>query len=200
MPIRPLHRDAILAELADRIAGLDAARPRVLLDGPPPTVPAGWAADLGAQLELRGRPVLVADTADWLRPASLRYERGRTDPDAFLDERIDAPALRRELLDPAGPGGSGRVLPRWWDPATDRSARARYVVLDLRAVVLLHGGPALGLGLPVELRVRLHMSAAALRRRMPDDLQWALPAWARQEQERADVTVLLDDPRRPALG
>ena len=71
--------------------------------------------------------MVVVDAADYLRPASVRLEFGRTDPDEFLDGWLDVGGLRREVLDPAGPDGSGRVLPRLWDAAADRAYRDRYV-------------------------------------------------------------------------
>ena len=64
--------------------------------------------------------------ADFLRPASVRLEYGREDPDEFLDGWLDEAGLRREVLDPAGPDGTGRVLPRLWDAAADRAYRDGY--------------------------------------------------------------------------
>lgn len=204
MRVRPLHRKAILDEVADRIAAVQVSRPRVLLDGPPPTAPASWATDLGGVLEVRGRPVLLVDAADFLRPASLRLERGRTDPDAYLDDRLDTGALHRELLEPLTDFGDGRVLSRWWDPVTDRSARADYVTVPPGGVVVLYGGLLLRPGIDADLRIHLHLSAAALSRRLDPELRWTLPAWDRYDREvrpadTADITVLLDDPRRPAV-
>ena len=110
---RPLTPAALVAELTERVAALPSVgrATRVLIDGAPPSDPAGWAQALVEPLQVRGRPVLRASAEDFLRPASLRLERGRTDADAFYSDRLDLAALRRELLAPLGPGGSGRVLP-----------------------------------------------------------------------------------------
>ena len=85
MRARPLTPDALVAELAERVAALPPAGPatRVLIDGAPPSDPAGWAQALVGPLQVRGRPVLRASAEDFLRPASLRLERGRTDPNAY---------------------------------------------------------------------------------------------------------------------
>jgi hypothetical protein len=96
------------------------------------------------------------------------------------------------------------VLPRLWDASADRAYRDRYVDLPPDGVVVLAGALLLGRGLPLELAVHLRMSAAALARRLPDDLAWTLPAYARYEQERdpageADLLVLADHPERPAI-
>jgi hypothetical protein len=188
-----------LAGVADAVTALLADRPgrvRAVLDGPPPTEPGRLAADVAERLRARGRAALVADAADFLRPASVRLELGREDPDALLDLWLDEDALRREVLRDAGP-----VLPRLWNAAADRSWRAAYVELPHDAAVLLHGTLLLGRGLPAEVTVHLHMGPAALARHLP---AWQLPAYARYERERtpareAALTVLADHPERPAL-
>jgi len=206
MRVRPLTPDAVVAELADRIAALPSAgrSTRVLIDGAPPADPAGWAAALVEPLRVLGRPVLRASAEDFLRPASLRLERGRTNPDVFYSDWLDTGALVRELLGPLGPGGSGRVLPRWWDTAADRSARAAYLVPPEGGVLLLDGTLLLGRGLPAELVMHLHLSDAARRRGTPREWAWTLPAYRRYLEEVdperiADVVLRVDHPDRPAL-
>lgn len=203
MEVTPITRE----RLAEELAGLLATRPgriRVAIDGAPPTRPVELAMQIGARLPVQGRPTLVVAATDFLRPASVRLEFGRTDPDAFLDGRLDVAALRREVLDPMAPHGSGRVLPRLWDAATDRSPRDTYVTLAADAVVLVAGSLLLGRDLPFDLVVHLRMSAAALTRRLDTDERWTLPAYARYEREHdptraADILVLADYPDRPAL-
>ncbi len=133
---------------------------------------------------------MVAAAGDFLRPASLRLEHGRTDADAFLDGWLDTGALRREVLEPAGPGGSGRVLPRLWDAVADRAYRADYVALAADGVLVLAGALLLGRGLPFELAVHLRMSGAALARTLDAGQAWTLPAYERYEAEH--------DPEREA--
>jgi len=206
MRARPLTPDALVAELAERVAALPSVgrATRVLVDGAPPSDPPGWAQALVEPLQVRGRPVLRASAEDFLRPASLRLERGRTDPDAYYSDRLDLAALRRELLAPLGPGGSGRVLPRWWDVTADRSARAGYLTPPEGAVLLLDGTLLLGLGLPAELTMHLHLSERALQRATPPEKTWTLPAYRRYLQEVdpeavAEVVLRVDHPDRPAL-
>src|SRR5262249_50718494 len=151
--VRPISPAAAVAELVRWIA-LRPARGRavrVLMDGAPAAEPGGWADALVEPLRLLGRPVLRASATDFLRPASLRLEYGRRNPHSLLVGWFDHGALRRELLDPLGDGGSGRVLLRWWDAETDRSARADYVTAPDGAVLVLDGSLLLGAGLPVEL-------------------------------------------------
>ena len=206
MRARPITPTAATEELAERIAGRTGPGgwTRVLVDGAGPADPGGWAAALEAPLRLRGRPTMRVCTGDFLRPASLRLERGRHDPDAFYTERLDAAALRRETLAPLGAGGSRLVLPRFWDPRTDRSPRDRPVPLPPGGVLLVHGCLLLGLDLPAEFRVHLHLSEAALHRQVPAGSAWTLPAYHRYEAEvrparRADLVLLVDHPDRPAV-
>lgn len=177
---------------------------RLAIDGAPPTGPRALADEVAVTLRARGRAVVVVDADDYLRPASLRLEFGRTDPDTFLDGWLDEGGLRREVLGPAGSDGSGRVLPRLWDARADRAHRAAYVDLPADGVVVLAGALLLGRGLPFDLAVHLRMGAAALERRLAAELAWTLPAYARYESERdpagaADLLVMADHPERPAM-
>jgi hypothetical protein len=205
MRVRPLSPPALVEELADRIARHPAAPwIRVAIDGAPAAEPGVLADALVDPLRLRGRPVLRISTVDFLRPASLRFEAGRHNPDAYYEGWLDESGLRREVLDRLGPGGTGQVLPSLWDAAADRASRAGYVRLAAGGVVLVSGGLLLGTGLPFDLTVHLGLSPAALARRTPPADAWTLPAFARYADEVAphtfaDVVVRLDDPRRPAV-
>jgi hypothetical protein len=199
-PVTPARLVDEVVELVDARSG----RVRLALDGPSPTRPLALAERVADELRTRGRRALVVSAADFLRPASLRLEFGREDPDEFLDGWLDTGGLRREVLDPAAPGGSGRVLPRLWDAASDRAHRDRYVELPDDGVVLVAGALLLGRGLPVDLSVHLKMSPAALARTLPDDERWTIPAYRRYAEERtpeaeADLVVLSDHPDRPAV-
>ncbi|MFG3303380.1 uridine kinase [Micromonospora chersina] len=205
MRVRPITPELLVTELADRLAGAAApGRLRVALDGPPAAEPDTLAAALVDPLRAAGRPVLHVRAADFLRPASIRLEHGRTNPDAYYEGWVDEAGLRREVLDPAGPDGSGRLLPSLWDAAADRASRAPYVDLPPGGVVLVSGALLLGGGLPFDVTVHLVLSPAALDRRTDPELRWTLPAFARYADEVdpasfADVVVRADDPRHPAL-
>ncbi len=205
MRVRPITPELLVAELADRLAGVHtASRLRVAVDGPPAAEPGRLADDLVDPLRVRGRPTVRVDTQDFLRPASLRYEHGRTSPDAYYTDWLDEAGLRREVLDPAGPGGSGRILPALWDRERDRATRAGYLTLPPNAVVLVSGSLLLGGGLPFDVTIHLVLSAGALARRTPPEWHWTLPAFARYAAEVgpetfADVVIRIDDPRHPAV-
>ena len=201
MRYRPISPAVLAGELTDRIDALTGPRIAVAVDGAAGATGTAHLADaLVDPLRLRGRATLRVSASDFLRPASLRFEHGRTNPDARYTDWLDLGALRREVLEPLK--GSGEVLPSLWDAERDRATRAERVPLPEGGVVLLDGELLLGAGLAFDLAVHLWLSPAALRRRVPD--AWAVPAYERYEEEvapgsLADVVVRVDDPRHPAL-
>ncbi|MER5456701.1 uridine kinase [Micromonospora sp. NPDC002389] len=205
MRVRPVSPELLVAELAERFASAAPTRRlRVALDGAPAARPDELATALIDPLRALGRPVLHVRAEDFLRPASVRLERGRTNPDAYYEGWVDEAGLRREVLDPAGPDGTGRLLPSLWDARADRASRADYVTLPPGGVVLVSGAFLLGGGLPFDVVVHLELSPGALRRRTDPDLAWTLPAFDRYADEVApadfaDLVVRADDPRRPAI-
>jgi hypothetical protein len=208
-PVSPQRLPEVLADLLLAAAPGATAGPagvlRVALDGAPAAEPGRLADALVDPLRLRGRPALRVSAGWFLRPASLRLEHGRTDPDAYYDDWLDAGGLRREVLDPLGPGGSRRYLPTRWDAGADRATRAAYLDAPVGAVLLLDGALLLGRGLPVDLTVHMRLSRAALTRRTPAAQQWTLPAFSRYDTEVdpagiADIVIRADDPRHPAVS
>jgi hypothetical protein len=207
--VRPISTGALVDDLAGRITATlgrlpAGARLRVGLDSAPTAGGAELADALVAPLRATGHPVVRVDTGDFLRPASLRLEYGRHNPDAFYESWYDLAALRREVLDPLGPGGSGQILRTYWNPVTDRSTRARYETVPGGGVLLLCGPLLLGTGLELDLTVHCAQSSAALARRTPAEEHWMLPAYRRYAEEvgpqwLAEVVLRMDDPTRPAL-
>ncbi|SKC81088.1 hypothetical protein SAMN04324258_4158 [Krasilnikoviella flava] len=196
--------ERVVAHVVERFLGDDDdARPaRVLVDGHPSTRPEALADALVEPLRAAGRPVARVRVRDFLRPASLRLERGRRDPDALLEEWIDVGGLNREVL--TGIVRRGRWLPSLRDPATDRATRAAYVDAAPGTVVVLDGSLALGRGLDVDLAVHLALQPATETRNTPLDEAWTLAAYGRyrreaQPERRADVVARVDHPDRPAL-
>ncbi|MFJ7069417.1 uridine kinase [Streptomyces sp. NPDC101115] len=195
--------------LADTVADrVERAEPgdgsdwlKVGVDGAPATPGGEFAERVAEVLRLRGRSVLVVATGGFLRPASLRFEHGRQDPDAYYSGWYDTGALWREVFGPLEPGGSGRVLPDLWNPVTDRATRTPAVPLRPGGVLVVHGPFLLGHWFPFDVKLHLRLSPGALARRTEDP--WTLPAFARYEEEVgpadvADAVVRVDDPRRPA--
>jgi hypothetical protein len=204
MRFRPVTPALLLTEVAEAVVARTGARwTRVAVDGAPPTDPGAFADRLAEELRVRGRAVRRVSASDFLRPASLRFEHGRTDPDARQDW-LDVGGLTREVFDPLAEGGSGRLLPTLWNAGTDRATRAGYVELPPGGVLVLDGELLLGRGLPFDCSVHLWLSPAALRRRTAEADAWSLPAFERYHAtahplDTADFPVRVDDPAHPAL-
>ncbi|MFH8618188.1 uridine kinase [Streptomyces sp. NPDC017979] len=209
MRLEAITWERLTETIADRVTALVAedGSPwlRIGIDGAPAAQGGDFAGRVAEALLLRGRRPLVVGTGGFLRPASLRYEFGRDDPDAYYSGWFDTGALWREVFGPLEAGGTGWVLPDLWDPGTDRATRSPRVELPRGGVLLLHGPFLLGHWFPFDLTVHLGLSRAALRRRTQEDERWTLPAFQRYEEEvspeeSADVVVRADDPRHPAWG
>jgi hypothetical protein len=162
---------------------------------------------VAARLSASAVPVARVTAGDFLRARSIRLERGRDDPDAFYELWYDFGSLRREVLDPLGPGGRGSWLPRLRDPRTDRSTRdpvrpaapGTVAVVDGRFLLRDDVRPGF------DLIAHLMVSPAAQNRRLPDDQKaLVLPAWAHylstcHPAENADLVAKFDHPDRPAV-
>nr|CEL16924.1 Uridine kinase [Kibdelosporangium sp. MJ126-NF4]CTQ91847.1 Uridine kinase (EC 2.7.1.48) [Kibdelosporangium sp. MJ126-NF4] len=171
---------------------------RVAVDGAAAARPGALADALVDPLRVLGRPVIRVRADDFLRPASLRFEQGRTDEESRYSSWLDEGALRREVL------AGDKVLPSLWNARTDRATRADYVPLPPDGVVVVDGELLLGQGLPFDVTVHLWLSQAALARRTEPDDAWSLPVLARYDAEAdplttADVGVRFDDPNHPAM-
>ena len=205
MRFSPLTPDRLVRDLTGWIAELGPVHPRIGIDGATEIGATTLADEIAARLRAIGGPAIRSSTAWWWRPASLRLELGRTDIDMLLGGWVDVAALRRELLDPLGPGGTGSYLPRLRDPATDRSLRDARVTAEDRAVLLLDGPFLQAARLPLDAVVHLQVSSSTLSRSLPDERQWWVPAFDRYlaEDRPADgaaAVVAYDHPGAPAVA
>jgi len=192
------------------VAGALAATPsagralRVAVDGAPPAEPTAFAQSLAASLRALGRDTTIVRAESFWRDASLRLEYGREDVESFLTW-LDERALRREVLDPLGPDGSGIYLPSMRDPETNRATREPPRRAAAGAVVIVSGSLLLGLGLPFDVTIHLAMSPGARARRIDAACRWTLEAFDRYDADvspaaAADIAIRIDDPAHPAIG
>jgi hypothetical protein len=195
----PTTPQGVAEAVVDLVAG-HPGRARVAIDAPPAAEPGDLADRVVAALA--PRPALHVRADRFWHPASLRFESGRQDPDAWLDRWLDEAALLREVLAPFA--AEGRALPALRDPDTDRSIKAAPLLLPPTAVLLVSGSGLLGRGLPFDVQVHVHLSLDALERRTRADERWVIPALVRYDErarptQNADLVVRADDPRHPAL-
>lgn len=197
----PVSPDELAARLGRWIDRAGDGRIRVGFDGDEAVGTAELADRVAAVLSGGGRPAIRISTRWWWRAASLRLEHGRRDVESRLNGWVDAGALSREVVDPLGPRGSGRYLPRLRDPDRDRALRDSYQQAPDRAVLLLDG-PMLGThSLDLDLRVKVGVSQGRLRRALPDDRQWEIEAFAAYDRDWPAAAVVLsyDHPGTPAV-
>jgi hypothetical protein len=180
---------------------------RVGVEGPVAADAEALADAVAAELERRAVPTARARGREFLRARSLRLERGTDDADTYFDGWYDLAALRREVLDPLGPGGSLRWLPGLRNADTDRPLRRPPLAVPPGAVAVVDA-PFLArweVADAVDVLVHLDVSPAAQSRRVPNDERArVLPAWERYLEwydpaARAAFVVRYDRPSHPAL-
>ncbi|WP_067813840.1 hypothetical protein [Nocardia inohanensis] len=189
--------------LADRIArrAFVAPGPRVVaVDGADAAEPVALARMIAERGVEYGWTAGVVDLHDFVRPASLRYEFGRDDEMSYRSAWFDYGAVDREVV--RAIRERGRWLPALWDERADRSARAKVRQMPAHTVLFVAGPMLSGRGLKFDLTVALRMSAAALRRKTPEQEWFTLAALREHEAgaaEESDFVVAWDHPDRPAL-
>lgn len=195
-------RDGLVVELD----GLEVpgSALRVAIDGPRTSDPGAFAESLVAPLRAIGRPAVHIRAETFWRDAALRLEYGRTDLESFVHGWLDADALRREVLDPLGPGGDGVYLPSLRDPIANRATRDSVRPAEPGLILLISGELLLGRDLPFDRTIHLALSPGARQRRTPQDWHWTLPAFhsydaAVDPVRTADVVLRYDDPDHPAI-
>ena len=202
---RPIGPHELPATIADWLLEATPDRQRVAVDGAVAAQPELLAAAIVERLHAAGRAAAVVPASSFWKDASLRLEYGHTDIHAYLHDWLDTSSLNREVLEPLEPGGTGHYLPSLRDPVTNRATREPVRAAAAGEIVLVAGTFLLGRGLPFDRAVHLALGEPALRRRLPEELAWTLPAYADYESgyrpgEYADVTIRLDDPRHPAIS
>lgn len=200
-PFTPLTPEQLADGLARWIDAAGAGRVRVGVDGDECTGTAELADAVAGALSALDRPVIRVSTRWWWRAASLRLEYGRQDVESRLVGWVDANALSREVVDPLGPGGSGRYLTRLRDPVRDRAVREEYRQAPAGAVLVLDGPLLATHELDLDLRVLVGVSAGRLGRVLPDDRQWEIEAFAEYGRRwpSPDVVLSYDHPANPAV-
>lgn len=172
-----------------------------VVDGADAAEPVEFACRIRERIRTTGRACDVIDVHDFVKPASLRFEYSRTDELSYRSSWFDFDALRREVVAPMANGGRGRYLPRLWDEAADRSARAALVTATPDHVLLIAGPTLIG-RIEATVTVHLKLSNGALRRRTPDDQQWTVAPIAQfyaDAPDEPDFTVRWDHPAKPAI-
>ena len=136
----PPTRAALLTRLADLVAARQQTHPlRVAVDGVDAAGKTTLADELAARLAARDRPVIRAGIDVFGRPRADRYRRGDLSAEGYWLDAFDYPALRANLLDPLGPGGSRRYRTATFDVRTDQPRAAPFLLAPPDAVLVVDG-------------------------------------------------------------
>jgi uridine kinase len=92
---------------------------RVGIDGVDGAGKTYFADELAARLNASGRPTIRASIDGFHNPKAIRYRRGRGSPEGFFHDSYDYGQLKAVLLDPLGPGGTGRYRTAVFDHRAD---------------------------------------------------------------------------------
>lgn len=133
------RRKDLLAEIAhlaikaapDRIA-------RFAIDGVDGAGKTTFADELAEVIGHR-RPVIRASVDGFHNPRDIRYARGRHSPVGFFEDSYDYTSLKRILLDPLGPGGSGRYCVAAFDHRSNAALPLMQRAAQPNAVLVIDG-------------------------------------------------------------
>jgi uridine kinase len=105
------------AELLAAIAGeiLDRSARRVAIDGVDGAGKTYFGDELAEELTRRGAPVIRASVDGFHHPREVRHRRGRGSPEGYFRDSYEYARMIDLLLDPLGPGGSGRFVRAVYD-------------------------------------------------------------------------------------
>jgi hypothetical protein len=193
----PVGPAALAVAIAERAAEL-GPWVCVAISAADAAAPLALAEDVAARLRVAGRAADIVSLHDFVRPASLRLERGHSDPDSYRWDWFDYDAVDREVV--RALHDQHRWLPRLWDETSDRSARAQRVDAPEGQVLIVAGPMLHGRGPAFDLTVHLTMSRTALERRTLDTDRWTVaPLLEHDATSEADIVVRYDHPDRPAM-
>lgn len=98
-----------------------------------------FADMLARTIEAQGRPVIRASVDDFHNTREHRYRRGRNSPEGFYLDSYNYGELRKVLLDPLGPGGSGVYCAAIFDHLANSPVPMLWSSAEPRSVLVCDG-------------------------------------------------------------
>jgi uridine kinase len=133
-------RRAVLDRVAEAVLALAATGTvRVGIDGVDGAGKTTLADELRDRLASSGRPIIRASVDAFHHAKRVRYRLGRYSPEGFYRDSYDYAALHRLLLDPLGPGGTGRFRRAIFDVDADVAVDAPEERAAPGSILLLDG-------------------------------------------------------------
>jgi uridine kinase len=159
----------------------------VAIDGPDAAGKTTIADQLARELERLGRSVIRASLDGFHNPRHVRYRRGALSPDGYYLDSFDLSAVRINLLEPLGPGGSLRFRTAVFDHRTDHPIDTPFQRAAPDAVLLFDGiflmRPELDDGWDYRIFVDVSPETS-LRRGLSRDRSWMGPESSQRYRQR----------------
>ena len=114
-------------------------RIRVAVDGRDGAGKTTFADRVADALRDNGREVYRASIDDFQHPSAIRYRRGRESPEGYYFDGFDYVSLKRELLDPFAPWGSGQCQLACFKVETDREVEGVSIAVGPVAILIFDG-------------------------------------------------------------
>ncbi len=134
-----IRQRTVAAVAEDLVRSLGDTVLRVAVDGVDGAGKTCFADELASVLEDRGVAVIRASIDGFHHPRAVRYRRGRSSPEGFLQDSFDLAAFQRLLLDPLGPGGDRRYVTAVYDVHAEVPVEPDVRVAPTSAVLLVDG-------------------------------------------------------------
>lgn len=130
----------IVETLSAYLDAIQSVRPlRVAVDGRTACGKSTFARALSASMANRGRNVLCTTIDGFHNPKAVRYARGRLSADGYYRDARDLGAIRRELLDPLGPGGNLLVRTATFDLDADAPLATETMPVPSDSILIVDG-------------------------------------------------------------
>lgn len=219
-PATPRRR--VIEQLRDAIVGMRRAHTvRVAIDGVGAAGKTVLADELAHAVRRSRKPVIRAGIDGFHNPRRVRHARGPESPAGYYLDSFDYGAVSRCLLEPLGPGGSGRYRTAVYDFRADSHVDAPELVAPPSAVLIFDGvflqRPEIRRSWDFTVFVQASFEVTVTRAITRDVELFGSPEAVRarylaryvpgerlylerdRPRERADVVVLNDDPANPKL-
>ena len=135
-----MRRAELIQQLAARLTGLSLPHPiRAAVDGFDAAGKTTLAEELAEALRASGCPVVRASIDRFHNPRAVRYRQGPDSPAGYYEDSFDLAALRRDLLDPLGPGGSRQIKTALYDFRADAPVPAPQVQAAPNTILVFDG-------------------------------------------------------------
>ena len=134
----PSGRGVVLEHIAAEICAIFTGNViRVAIDGVDGAGKTTFADELADTIE--NRPIIRASVDSFHNPRATRYRQGKDSPSGFFEDSYNYEQLFGLLLNPLGPGGSGRFRTQAFDHRIDARVESPELYADPKSILLFDG-------------------------------------------------------------